>query len=102
MLSSSNCILNAHSTSTAVVLFAVSMGIVLFRSTKNGRKNLLKWTNNNTKDEVTPNSPKQGNNITNSSGSAAYDCFPPLPQEVVNLLRYISCILFSVFYDVCM
>jgi hypothetical protein len=81
---------NAHS--TAVVLFFVSIGMVLFRrSTKNCnvRKNLLKWANNTKKDGTTPNnSSNQDKTVTNSCGSAVYDCFPPLPQEVVNLLRY--------------
>ena len=71
----------AHS--TAIVLFSVSVGLVLLKSNKYSRKYLE--GESSVQIPIEPNNPD--NNSGYNSDSAAYDCFPPLPQEVVNLLR---------------
>lgn len=80
---------------TAIVLFSVSIGFVIYRSVRNGRKNTLKWTD---RKDTLQNQKQDNNTIGDSSDSAAYDCFPPLPQEVVNLLRYQYIPIFDLQY----
>ena len=62
------------SQSTAIVFLAISIGFVLFRN-KNKRAPKCKDYSSN-----------YGGDCSDSSN--VYDCVPPLPKEVVNLLRY--------------